>query len=257
MRGRGAAAALCCILGSAAAGAASAGAWPMPKGETQLIFKYEHQEADEAFGVGEVEVPVPPRSDDSLTLWMERGLTSSLTFQGKASWGQGEDGALSYDGRGPIELGLRQVVFRRKRAIVSVYAGAALAGEGRNAGYALPGQGKGDLELRVLMGNNRRLFGREVFEEVQAARLWRRGLPDELRLDSTVGLHLSRRWMVLAQTYSGMAEAEPVRPWWFKAEASLVRRAGPWSLQAGWRQTLAGRDTPKEGGPVLAVWRRF
>ncbi|HEX8233130.1 MAG TPA: hypothetical protein VF559_07290 [Caulobacteraceae bacterium] len=207
--------------------------------------------------MGEVNTPIPPRRDDSLSIWVERGLTSSLTFQGRASYGQGEDGALSYGGRGPIELGLRQVVFRRKRALVSLYAGYAAPGEGRNAGYALPGQGNGDWELRVLVGNSRRYFGKEAFEEVQLARLWRSGLPNEVRLDSTVGVHLSRKWMVLAQTYSGMAEAEPVRPWWFKGEASLVRRAGPWSFQAGWRQTLAGRDVPIDSGPVIAVWRRF
>lgn len=254
---RGAVIGLLAALVTAAGGPALAGAWPMPKGQTQAIFKYEQQSAEQAFDPFETTVAIPERRDDSLSLWVERGLTRSLTFQGKASYGQGEDGALSYDGRGPIELGLRQVVFRRERAVVSVYAGAAFAGEGRNAGYALPGQGNGDLELRVLIGNERRLFGRPVFEEVQVARLFRRGLPNEVRMDSTVGVRLSPRWLLLAQTYAGQAEAEPVKPWWFKAEASLVRRAGPWSFQAGWRQTLAGRDTPIDSGPVIAVWRRF
>lgn len=257
MGGRGAAVGLAAALAMGWASAAAAGAWPIPKGETLLILKYERQSADEAFDFAEVNTAIPPRSDDSLSVWVERGLTSSLTFQGKASYGQGQDGAFDYSGRGSVELGLRQVVFRRKRAVVSVYGGYAFAGEGRNAGYALPGQGNGDWELRVLAGNSRRLFGKQVFEEVQVARLWRQGLPDEFRVDSTVGVNLSRKWLVLAQTYSGQAEAEPVRPWWFKAEASVVRRAGPWSFQAGWRQTLAGRDVPIDSGPVIAVWRRF
>ena len=44
---------------------------------------------------------------------------------------------------------------------------------------------------------------------------------------------------------------------WLSMETSVVRRLGDWSLQAGWRQTAAGRETPISGGPVVAVWRRF
>ena len=44
---------------------------------------------------------------------------------------------------------------------------------------------------------------------------------------------------------------------WLSVEASLVRDFGDWSVQAGWRQTVAGRETPLTRGPVLALWRRF
>jgi len=44
---------------------------------------------------------------------------------------------------------------------------------------------------------------------------------------------------------------------WLALEASVVRHIGDWSLQAGWRQSVAGRETPASKGPVLALWRRF
>ena len=60
--------------------------------------------------------------------------------------------------------------------------------------------------------------------------------------------------MALAQAYGGAADAGAR---WLSVEASLVRDAGDWSLQAGWRRTVAGRETPISSGPIVAVWRRF
>ena len=70
-------------------------------------------------------------------------------------------------------------------------------------------------------------------------------------------MDVTKNWLVLVQTYAGRAEDRPIAPEWFKAETSIVRRLGPWSLQAGWRETAYGRETPVESGPVIGVWRRF
>jgi hypothetical protein len=69
-----------------------------------------------------------------------------------------------------------------------------------------------------------------------------------------MGALFGDRWMVLGQAYGGAADAGAR---WLSVEASLVRDVGDWSVQAGWRQTVAGRETPIAAGPVLAVWRRF
>ena len=73
--------------------------------------------------------------------------------------------------------------------------------------------------------------------------------------DATAGAHFGDDWMVLAQAYGG--EADDGGPRWLSVETSAVRRYGDWRLQAGWRQAVAGRETPESGGPVLALWRRF
>ncbi|MGZ8363249.1 MAG: hypothetical protein ACXW3D_05200 [Caulobacteraceae bacterium] len=237
--------------------AACAGAWPAPQGETQVIFKYEAAAADSALDLNGGEVAIAARRDDGVSIFFEHGLTNTLTLQGKAGYSAGHDGGFDYSGAAPTEIGLRQQLWRRKHGVVSLYAGVVLAGEGHNAGYAPLGAGEGDLEIRLLAGSDRKLFGRPAFREVQVARLFRRGLPNEWRMDTTTGVRVSEKWMVMAQTYAGRAEADGFTASWLKAEASLVRDVGNWKLQAGWRQTLSGRETPVEGGPVLAVWRRF
>lgn len=141
--------------------------------------------------------------------------------------------------------------------MLSLYLGGALAGQGRNAGYAAPGAGGKDIEARLLAGRSFAMLGRPAFAEVQAARLKRQRLPDETRLDLTLGVEPADRWLLLVQAYGGRADGEGGAPAWIKGEASLVREAGAWRFQAGWRQSLAGRASPVESGPVLALWRRF
>ncbi len=236
---------------------AQAGAWPLEPGETLAILKYEGSRADQAFDGGGAPVSQPERSDDALSLYIERGLTSRLTFQGQAGWTRGEDGFADYGGRGPLELGLRYALRRTDRSVVSLYVGAAKGGEGRNAGYAPPGAGGTDVEVRVLAGRSLTLAGRPAFTEAQIARLNRSGLPDETRLDLTLGVEPSPRWLLLVQTYAGQADGGGASPLWLKAELSAIHRIGDWRLQAGWRRSVAGRASPVEAGPVIALWRRF
>src|SRR5690606_27351558 len=142
---------------------------------------------------------------------------------------------------------------------VSLYAGYASGGEGRNAGYASPGQGEQDWEVRASVGRSFEAgwgpIPRRTFFEVQAARRMRQGLPDEVRLDATMGTRLGDDWMVLAQAFGGKADDNGAR--WLSVETTVVRDFGDWSVQAGWRQTVAGRETPQASGPVIGLWRRF
>lgn len=200
---------------------------------------------------------MPGRTDESVSLYIERGLTERLTLQGKLGWTRGKDAFVAYEGRGPVELGLRYAALRGERSVISLYAGAVLAGEGRNAGYAAPGAGSADLEARLLAGRSGVYRGAPAFAEVQLARLDRSGLPDETRLDLTLGVEPSPRWLILTQVYAGAADGAGTSPRWLKLELSAVRRVGGWRLQAGWRESLAGRESPAERGPVFAVWRSF
>jgi len=236
---------------------ARAGAWPVPPGETLAILKYEGSRADAFFDAAGAEVAMAGRADDAVSLYVEHGLTPRLTFQGRIGWTRGEDGFADYAGRGPLELGLRLALLRGERSAVSLYVGGAYAGDGRNAGYASPGEGGADLEVRLLAGRSTTVAGRAAFIDAQLARLNRSGLPDETHLDLTLGLEPDDRWLLLAQAYAGQADRDPAPPRWLKLEVSAVRRIGDWRLQAGWRQSVAGRDSPAEAGPVFAVWRSF
>ncbi|HYG27287.1 MAG TPA: hypothetical protein VD906_10295, partial [Caulobacteraceae bacterium] len=112
---------------------------------------------------------------------------------------------------------------------------------------------------RLLAGRSGRLWNRfHVFGEAQAARIAREGLPDETRIETTIGVEPRKRWLLLAQNYAGRAEGEEVQPMWLKSEISVIRDVGErWRLQAGWRWTSLGVEMPVHRGPVLALWRTF
>ncbi|UAL08788.1 hypothetical protein [Caulobacter segnis] len=234
-----------------------AGAWPLEPGRTQLIAKYERTTADQGYDLDAGLVDIDPRRDESLSVFVERGLTSRLTLQAKAGVTRGHDRWVRYSGRGPVEAGLRWAVLRGERSSLAVYLGAGEAGAGRNAGYAAPGEGSLDLEARVLLGRSAVWKGREVYADLQAARLKRQGLADETRVDATLGVRPAKTWLVLVQTYTGQADRGPIRSRWLKSEISVVRSFGDWSVQGGWRDTVSGRETARDHGVVLALWRRL
>lgn len=240
-----------------AASGATAGAWPVAPGKTQVIGKYEPQSADQGFNPDGVLVDIDGRRDESLSLLVEHGLNRSLTLQAKAGVTRGHDRWVSYSGRGPVEVGLRWAARRDDRSALSLYLGAAEGGVGRNAGYAAPGQGSVDLEARVLYGRAASWGGRPVYLDIQAARLRREGLADETRFDTTLGFRPRRGVLLLAQTYAGQAHRSGGDTSWLKSEISVVRAFGDWSAQLGWRDTIAGRETARDRGVVLAIWRNL
>ena len=93
--------------------------------------------------------------------------------------------------------------------------------------------------------------------DVQAGYLVRSAFADETRLDLTFGYEVAPKWLVLLQNYDGDAMTSGRDPRWAKVEAGVVRRLGSWRVQGGWRATVAGRLTPAEDGPVVALWRTF
>jgi protein XagA len=239
-----------------------ANAWTKRKGEAQAILKLERMRAERGFDPdGELQTLAVPREDVSLGVLVEYGVTDSLTVQVKGDWQSGEDQFVDYRGRGPLEIGVTWQAYRDDWTAASLYLGYADGGEGRNAGYAQPGQGERDVEVRGAVGRSIASppLGRwgpdRAFVELQGARRLRDGLPDEVRADVTIGGHYGERWLVLAQAFGGAADDGGAR--WLSVETSVVRNLGRWSLQAGWRQTVAGRETPRAEGPVVALWRRF
>jgi hypothetical protein len=240
-----------------APGKATAGAWPIEPGRTQLIAKYERTHADQGYDADGVLVTVGHRRDELLSVFVEHGVTPRLTLQGKVGVTRGHDRWVDYEGRGPIEAGVRWTVRRDDRSSLALYVGAGEAGKGRNAGYATPGQGSLDLEARVLYGRSGVWRGRQVFVDLQAARLKRQGLADETRFDTTLGVRPAKRWLVMAQTYAGRTDRGEVGARWVKTEVSVVRAVGDWSVQAGWRDTVTGREVARDRGVLLSLWRQL
>jgi hypothetical protein len=248
--------AVAALVLAAAPGAAMAQAWVARPGTGQAILKLESMRADDGFDPAGDRVVLPAaRRDDVAGLFVEYGVADRFAVLFKGEWQRGEDAFVDYDGRGPLELGVRWQAWRDDRGAASLQVSYADGGEGRNAGYAPPGQGDSDWEVRGAVGRNFSVEGRPVFVDLQAARRMRDGLPDEVRADATFGVRTGRDWTVLAQVFGGVTDDDGAR--WLNVETSLVRDLGDWSLQLGWRSAVAGRETPAASGPVFAIWRRF
>lgn len=247
------------LVAVVAAGLASpvcAQAWVAARGHGQVIFKIESMRAEEGFDPSGERLPLPAtRRDDAASVFVEWGVAPRLAVMVKGDWQRGRDAFVDYDGRGPLEVGVRWQAWRGDRWAVSLQGSVADGGEGRNAGYAAPGQGERDWEARVAVGRNFDLVGHASFAEVQTARRMRQGLPDETRTDATFGVRWRPDWLALTQVFAGQADDGGAR--WANLETSLIHDRGPWSFQLGWRSSLAGRETPISTGPVFGVWRRF
>lgn len=238
--------------------AAAAEAWTPRRGGGQVIVKYQEMRSSRAFAAdgGRIDLP-SERLDRAASVFAEYGLTERFAARFKGELQSGRDAFVDYQGRGPVEIGLAWQAYRDDHTAVSLIGSVADGGEGRNAGYALPGQGERDWEVRAAIGRSlgpRRFWRDGAFVEFQAARRMRQGLPDETRLDATLGGRVGRDWLVMGQAFGGAADGGAR---WLSLEASVVRDLGPWSVQAGWRRAVWGRDTPESSGPVVAVWRRF
>lgn len=179
----------------AGAGPAVADAWTQARGKGQVIVKFEDMRADRGFDMDGSLAELPAeRRDTVASVFAEYGITDRFTVRFKGDWQAGKDAYLDYEGRGPLEIGVNWQLWRDDRTAISLYGGYADGGEGRNAGYAAPGVGDSDWEVRLSAGRSFGGFERwgptGSFVELQAARRMRQGLPDETRVDATAGAHL-------------------------------------------------------------------
>lgn len=258
---RGLAIGLALATVAAIATPADAGGWTKKRGKGQLILKYEAMRATHGFDPDGNRVPLMvARRDRSLGLFAEYGLTDRLTLVLKTDWQSGSDAFVDYEGRGPLEVGLAWQLYRDDAQAVALQVSYADGGEGRNAGYGLPGEGTADWEVRLSGGRSvtpdQPVFGvTSLFVDVQGARRFRNGLEDETRVDLTLGGRIGRDWLVLGQLYGGQVDGGGPR--WLSSETSVVRDFGDWSVQVGWRSAVTGRETPQSEGWVFGLWRRF
>lgn len=237
----------------------AAGAWNQPKGQGQVIVKYEPVWSVHRFDEDGDRLALPDeRQDYIVSLWGEYGLSERVTLLVKTDWQDTDDGFHQYRGMGPVEIGGRWQALDHNGWQVSVQASYISDTHGRNAAWGSAGEGEQEADLRVLAGRN---FGGRFpgFYEVQMARRWRDNLANEVRAEGTLGVHFRENYTAMAQFYAGKADVESdvggAR--WLTLELGVVRHWEDWSVQAGWRATTAGRNVPAADGPIVALWKRF
>ena len=119
------------------------------------------------------------------------------------------------------------------------------------------------VELRLLYGRTFKLFRRGGFVDFEVAERWiNRPRPNEMTIDATAGLQLTRSTQMLFQSFNTISGGGGQPPYTFyrthKLELSIVRRiAGAWSFQLGAFLSPAGQNTIMEQGVSTSIWYRL
>lgn len=261
---RGARAILACapmVLGMFTA-EAHAGAWVKKRGEGLLITGYSSHW-----------LTAPGGTDlrkSELSAYVEYGLTSRITLVGRAALQHLSETRAAPDDQsdeafsnalvavGGSEVGVRIGLLQEGPWALSAQLSRTLESGGENRTNHRFGVGGGDVEARLLVG---RSFGRDSFVDVQLARrtLDARG-GVEWRFDTALGVPVSPRWRVMAETFSisagGRAGASPYSGHRAQLSAVYDVPAG-FSVSVGVLGTLHAENVARERAGFIRFWHHF
>ncbi len=245
---------------------ASAGAWPTDIGTGQIISTSLFDNASQAFDEnGDVRQNVSFSKFEG-SAYVEHGLTTKTTLVLQSSFQDIQFRAgiddVDFSGLGETYLGLRHLLWRDEKTVISAQGGILLAGAGEAIADADLGFGTTHFEARALLGRSFKLANRDGFFDIQAARRFRPGnFPSEWRLDATAGWRPVKNMQILAQGFYTAGEAQfeiARRNTRLKLQTSLVYdRNTKISYQIGMYQTVAGRNIVKEQAFFIAIWSRY
>ncbi|MEJ0025851.1 MAG: hypothetical protein WDN01_07480 [Rhizomicrobium sp.] len=258
---RGVAAAALAVLLSVAA--AQGGAWTLRRGHWQVFTATTQSSAGTGFDA-KGHASVPTRFNKLLVQnCLEYGLTDYLTLFATPDY---------------VLAHVRPTALAPERVRnTSFEGGARLLLDGRHGKLSLQGSYKTagafdlsvsapdrasgrQIELRLLYGTSFRLLGRDGFVDLQAGQRWIAApRPNETPVDLTVGLWITRNWMVMAQSFNIVSAGDAVPPYTYyrshKIELSLVQKLSRhWSLQVGAFYSPAGQNALVERGVQVSLW---
>jgi protein XagA len=242
-----------------------AGAWTQPEGAGQIIFNPSLMAASRRFN----KRGRPVRTDrfiksESRTL-IEYGFREDLTLKlatRQRVEGFSRGGDPQRVDTSTLGLGARLSLWRGHGIVVSGQVSLESGLERSLPALDRRHGARHEAEGRVLVGHGFKLFERDAFVEAQAGYRWRSGRhADEVLLDATFGLRPHPSVLVLLQSFNTLSlqRANGVgRTRGHKLQASVVvDLTQRWSVQAGVFASPMGRDTLREKGVMLGVWRKF
>jgi len=248
------------------AGGAHAGAWTPEAGHGEIIVATFFEQASQSFDAAGRFTPTPLYRSAQANLYVAYGVSDWLTAilrPGVQSSSIAAPDSQKYTGLGDSEVAAQARLWRDDQTVVSVLAGVRAPTSGGAAAGSLAGPNRPEYDLRLLLGRNVSWGAFPGFVDLAAGyRLVPGPAPDEGHVDATVGLYLAPRLLVLAQSFNTISagSSDPSYPRWAQAKAqfSLVYSLdAEWRAQAGGYVTLAGRNSYRENGALLALWRRF
>lgn len=247
---------------------ACAGAWPLAQGEGLVIVPATASRAGDRFDSTGKRVDVGSFRKYEVAPYAEYGLTGSLTLVGTFAYLSDETRSVgrkfSEKGFSRVEAGVRISLGMWRGTRFSVQPIVALHGMSEGDDPFASQRGDVDQELDVIMGRNFTLFGMNGFSDTLVGYRRRPGKrPAQVKTDVTLGLKPWSSTMLLlkSQNFTSIARsgsAAGTSASAAKLGLSVVQEiAGPVSFEAGFMQTVTGRNIVREKSLTLGLWYRF
>ncbi|MGA9657979.1 MAG: hypothetical protein WBQ60_02615 [Asticcacaulis sp.] len=241
---------------------AQAGAWPQAPGHSQIIVSYEPATAQEAFDpTGQRTIALTGWEQNDGSVFLDYGISQRLTLTTKLNFKDYRTDYTRFSGLGSVEIGARWTVHKSDSFVLALGTSLEGLGKARRNDFEAGGRPGTDADLRAYFGKNIQLFGQNAFVDIQAARHLRAHEASQWRLDSTLGVKTSDRWMLMTQIFAGQTDPAPWgRARWVNVQYSMVRSLGlshATSLQLGIRQTIYGENVPAVQALILGLWQNF
>jgi hypothetical protein len=255
------------VIGAAASPtAATAGAWTLDAGTAQAIMTATSTTASQAFdGAGNLQ-STPRYNKTELQGWFEYGVTNPFTVI-VAPQLQHVDIAAPTDaqrtGLGYTEFGGRYRLLQGESWVVSGQATLRVPGTYDNSNPAAIGYTDVEADVRGLVGYSFSIGKMRAFADLEIAQRFSVGpQPSEFRADATLGVWVTPRWLLMAQSFNVVSEGSGNPPFtsydYCKFQLSAVYAVTPaLSLQLGGVTTYAGSNALQENGLVVGAWYRW
>lgn len=241
---------------------AQAGAWTLHKHHWQVFTAVTQSQASLSFtGTGRATIPTT-FSKQLIQNTFEYGLTSALTLFVTPAYVKAKlqtpTVPLTLASNTSLEAGARLMLYGRygKLSLQTSYKTAGAFDLSVSAGRASGRQ----IELRLLYGTGFTLFGHDGFADIQVAQRWIAApRPNETPIDFTAGLWLTKKIMVMAQSFNIVSAGDARPPYGYyrthKIELSVVQKLSRhWSLQVGTFFSPAGQNALDEKGITMSLW---
>jgi len=253
------------LLSIAGASPVLAGAWTLEKGKGLAIVTGFASRADKGFAAERKTRAIAGFRKVEIQGLAEYGISDRFTARVRTEVQdvrqEGGDPERR-TGLGFSEIGGRYRFFGRGGFVASAEANLRLAEVQEIVDPAQAGLLEAEYEARLLGGYGFTLRERPSFANVELAYRARAGdRPDEIRVDTTLGIRPTPRLLALAQVFSVVSagSAESLASYdYHKVQLSGVYDVTPRiSAQLGGFTTVAGRNALREDGLLSALWFKF
>jgi protein XagA len=246
--------------------AAFAGAWTLDQDKGDVIVATTAMQASSYFTTGSALQSIPHYNKDESQALIEYGVTNWFTAMFAPSL-QHVDIDPPFGGQrsglGYTDLGGRARVWSDESWVVSGQLTLRIPGTYDNTNTAAIGYTDPEVDLRGLVGYSFKIGTLPSFVDAEMAQRFRiGGPPDEFRTDLTLGVNVTEKWQLLAQSFN--VTSEGAGTWgfgsfgYYKLQLSAVYAlTTSLSWQLGGYSTYWGRNALQENGVVVGAWYKF